>query len=229
MTRTTLLRPFSLQSSSMPIRFRQNHAVRSHRARRCLLMLSLCLGSGATTAHEGHDHGEPPPSVALPMLAPRAEASGDLFEVLVRADGPQLTLWVDRFASNEPVTTARVEIEGQGWKAVATPMTDGSYRFETPAQLRQAGSHPMVITVQLAASSGKGSNDEADLLETTLQLPAPDTAASAPSTAAAAPASLTWGAAALVAVAAMAGALWALARRRNARLRPDRGAAPTLG
>jgi len=69
------------------------------RARLCAL-LALWLLSSAAPAHEGHDHGEPPPSVALPTLAPRAEAAGDLFEVLLRLDGTQLTLWVDRFASN---------------------------------------------------------------------------------------------------------------------------------
>ena len=188
------------------------------RARLCAL-LALWLLSSAAPAHEGHDHGEPPPSLALPTLAPRAEAAGDLFEVLLRLDGTQLTLWVDRFASNEPVTGARVELEGKGWKAVATPASDGSYRLEAPAELRQVGNHPLVITVQLAGPAGQAGEGEADLLETTLQRPASNSAASAPPTPAAAAAPLTWAAAALGSVAAVAAALWALARRRHP-LRP---------
>lgn len=195
-----------------------------HRARLCAL-LTLWLLSSAASAHEGHDHGEPPPSVALPMLAPRAEAAGDLFEVLLRLDGTQLTLWVDRFASNEPVTGARVELEGKGWKAVVPPAADGSYRLEAPAELRQVGDHPLVITVQLAGSSGKAGEDEADLMETTLQRPAPNNAASAPPAPAAAAAPLTWAAAALGTVAAVAAALWALARRRHQRRPHEQNAA----
>ncbi len=180
------------------------------------LLLALGLGSVNASAHEGHDHGEPPPATTLPSLAPRAEASGDLFELLLRLDGAQLTLWVDRFASNEPVTTARVEVEGPGWKAAATPAADGSYRLDAPVALRQPGAHPLVLTVQLTGPQG----EEADLLETTLRVPDPQGAPAITAAAATKPPTqtwthspLAWGAAVLVATVILLAAGLGIRRR----------------
>lgn len=135
------------------------------------LLLAAALQAPAL-AHEGHDHGDEAPAVALPALAPRTEAASDLFELLAVLDGPQLVLWLDRFDRNEPVPGARIEVEGQGWTAVAVAAADGSWRATPPKPLG-IGSHALVFTVQAG-------NDN-DLLEATLVVPAP--AASAPPTA----------------------------------------------
>ena len=121
-------------------------------------------------AHEGHDHGDEPPAAALPALAPRTEASSDLFELLVVLDAAQLTLWLDRFGTSEPLPGARVEVEGQGWKALATAAADGSLRVALPRPLAP-GAHALVFTVQTGADN--------DLLDASLVLPPSPAAAPA--------------------------------------------------
>lgn len=134
------------------------------------LLLAAVLLAPAL-AHEGHDHGDEAPAVALPALAPRTEAASDLFELLVMLDGAQLVLWIDRFSSNEPVPGARIEVEGEGWKAVAGAAADGSWRV-TPPQPLGTGSHALLFTVQADANN--------DLLEATLVVPPPVAATVAP-------------------------------------------------
>jgi cobalt-zinc-cadmium efflux system membrane fusion protein len=61
------------------------------------------------------DHGAPPPPFSQ-SGAPRAVAATEDFEVVAVLEGKQLVVYVDRFASNEPVAKAKVEIEGAGLK-----------------------------------------------------------------------------------------------------------------
>jgi hypothetical protein len=46
----------------------------------------------------------------------RAVAATEEFEVVAVLEGKNLVVYVDRFASNEPVAKARVEVEGGGLK-----------------------------------------------------------------------------------------------------------------
>ena len=171
------------------------------------IALALALAVGLATplaplrAHEGHDHGEPPAAELLPVLAPRAEAAGDAVELLVVIDAGQLTLYLDRFDTNEPVTGARIEVESGRFTGVASSLGDGVYRMPA-APLQQPGEHALVFTVQFG--------DQADLLETTLKVAPPDAAVAMTRAAAAGPAG--WRAAVPVALSVVLGgvALWAL-------------------
>jgi len=60
-------------------------------------------------ASDGHTHGAPAPAAA-PIIAgaPRAVAATEDFEVVAILEGKQLVVYVDRFASNEPVAKAKV-------------------------------------------------------------------------------------------------------------------------
>lgn len=191
--------------------------------------LVVCLATplAPLRAHEGHDHGEPPAAELLPVLAPRAEATGDAVELLVVIDGGQLTLYLDRFDTNEPITGARIEVESGRFTGVASSLGDGVYRMPA-APLQQPGEHALVFTVQVG--------DQADLLETTLKVPPPDAAQATARAAAAAAGPAGWRAAVPVALGVLLGgvALWGVStlvargRRRPAPM-PDPRPAPDGG
>ena len=96
------------------------------------------------------------------------EAKSDLFELVATLTGGELSILIDRFATNEPVLQAQVEVESGGLKAQAKFHTDiGDYAIDDPAMLKKLstpGEHPLVITVL----AGKDS----DLLDAVLRVPA---------------------------------------------------------
>ncbi len=64
----------------------------------------LALPSQVAWTHEGHDHGAVPAAVSVPAM-PRAEAGSDTFELVAVASGGELTIYLDQFGTNEPVST----------------------------------------------------------------------------------------------------------------------------
>ena len=70
---------------------------------------SLCAAIAPASAHEGHDHEEQPPVSAGAL--PRGEADFDAFEIVAIVRGENLEIYLDRFATNEPVTGATIEVE----------------------------------------------------------------------------------------------------------------------
>lgn len=133
-------------------------------SRRTLIftLLSLLFAPVLAFAHGGEDHGDGPKPVSVANVAPRAEAQTELFELLATPANGQLTIFVDRFASNAPVTGAKVEVESGSWKAVAVAAGDGSsgsYRVAAP-QFAKPGSYPLLFTVEAGTDT--------DLIETTL-------------------------------------------------------------
>lgn len=171
---------------------------------RKLLILSLLLPV-PSFAHGGEDHGEGSKPAEVTAASPRAEAQTDLFELVATPHDGLLTIYVDRFATNQPVNDARVEIEGGHWKAVANAVEQGTYRVAAP-QFAVPGSYPLVFTVT--------AGDDADLIETTLVI-GESALANAPGNR---PSRSAWGwlSAALIAIAVAVGAL--LKRRTSARL-----------
>lgn len=126
-----------------------------------VLFLSLLVLPWSATAHEGEDHGgdAKPAVVAASSAGPRAEAQTELFELVATPSDGQLVIYLDRFASNEPVNGAVVEVESGRWKAVARAAGDGTYHAKAPT-LARPGTYPLLFTVQAGG--------EADLMETTL-------------------------------------------------------------
>ena len=75
------------------------------------LAVVLMFGfTGGVAAHEGHDHGAPPPPVST-TIAPRVEASSLVFEAVVIARGAELQVFIDTFDTNAPVAGAAVEMD----------------------------------------------------------------------------------------------------------------------
>lgn len=125
-------------------------------------LLTLLFTPILALAHGGEDHGDGAKPVSAANIAPRAEAQTELFELVATPGNGQLTIFVDRFASNAPVTGAKVEVESGSWKAVAQAAGNGSYRVNAP-QFARPGSYPLLFTVEAGTDT--------DLIETTLVVP----------------------------------------------------------
>lgn len=111
-------------------------------------------------AHEGHDHGAAK-SVVVQAL-PRAETSSDAFELVAVASVGELVIYLDRFATNEPVPDALVTVEAPQGSVDAKPASDGTYRLSAP-WTGSPGRYDLIATVT------KGS--ETDILAFTLEIP----------------------------------------------------------
>jgi cobalt-zinc-cadmium efflux system membrane fusion protein len=130
------------------------------------LMLVLALLPISVVADEGHGA---PPSAPHATLAPRLEAHSESFELVGVLEGEKLILYLDRFATNEPVTGAVIEIESGAFKAMAQSSGEGIYTASVAA-LTKPGQYALVFTIRAA--------DETDLLNGTLGVPPPPGASS---------------------------------------------------
>jgi hypothetical protein len=116
-------------------------------------------------ASDGHTHaGETPAPVPVTASAPRAVAATEDFEVVALLEGKHLVVYVDRFASNEPVVKAKVEVEGAGLKGLASEAAPGTYVMDLATALPPA-KHALTISIE--------AGDSADLLSATLDTSQP--------------------------------------------------------
>ncbi len=102
-------------------------------------------------AGEGHDHGDAPPAAAG-ASSPRVSSSSDLFELVGVLEGGEMVIYLDRFATNAPVTDAKIEVEVGTAKGLAEAQPDGTYHFNHAA-LGQAGTVPVSFTVTAGADT----------------------------------------------------------------------------
>jgi hypothetical protein len=109
---------------------------------------------------DGHTHAAPEP-IPVVTLSPRAAAATEEFEVVAAIEGKKLVVYLDRFASNEPVTKAVVEIDGGGLKGVAGEIAPGTYTLNL-ATAMSPGKYPLTIAIE--------AGDTTDLLTTTLDI-----------------------------------------------------------
>lgn len=116
-----------------------------------------------TAAHEGHDHGAPPPPVSK-TIAPRADASSADFEVVVVARGKLLSIYLDTFRTNEPLDGATVEIDTPSGVLTPRPVANepGSYEVEAPF-IASPGKYDLALTINV--------RDTIDILAATLTIP----------------------------------------------------------
>ena len=98
-------------------------------------------------AGPGHDHGdEGAPAAEAAPPAPRFEAASDAYEIVGRVEGDALRLWLDRWASNEPVTKAGLTLTVGQRRAAVAAQADGTYLAELP-EADSAGTYPVLVTV----------------------------------------------------------------------------------
>ena len=114
-------------------------------------------------AGEGHDHGEAP-AAATGTAAPRLTSHSDLFELVGMVEGNEMKIYLDRFATNEPVTDAKIEVEIGNIKGIAAAQADGSYIFKNDVFTK-----PGDLSVSFTIIAGK----DADLLAGDLKIDGP--------------------------------------------------------
>ncbi|WP_440109682.1 hypothetical protein [Acidovorax sp. BL-A-41-H1] len=138
----------------------------------CMAALLLVLaGNPALAAPGAHGpNGEhldaPAQMVAGNDAVPRFEASTEAFELVGRLQGGVLSILINRFATNEPVLNATVEVETGNLKAPAKFGADmGDYAIDDAGMLKalaSPGDHSVVVTVL--------AGNESDLLDGTLTI-----------------------------------------------------------
>lgn len=130
-----------------------------------LITLFLSFGDIRSFAHEGHDHGETKPKPEIEVADPRFAVETTLFQLVGRANGQKLTLYLDHFASNAPVLSAIVDITAGVDNQVAQEVSDGTYEI-TSDWVATSGTHDLIISVT--------AGDEADLMLAQLVVPEQD-------------------------------------------------------
>lgn len=172
-------------------------------SRSALAALALsCAASAPALADDGHNH-DAAPAAAEGQASPRVQAHSDLFELVGVVEKGQMTVYLDRYATNEPVANAKIEYESGANKGVAAPQPDGTYVVKFDA-LSKPGELPFSFSI----SAGS----DADLLAGELHIEDPH--------AQEAEASRPWARWAAYGAAALATAAAALfARRKFARRR----------
>lgn len=181
--------------------------IRKHFVLMTVALSALAHAGG--DASDGHSHGEATKPSMTADIGPRASAQTEEFELVAVLEGGKLTLYLDRFATNEPVADAQVEVESGTLKAAAIQAAPGVYSLPGEA-FANPGKYPLAISVQ--------AGDSADLLSVTLDLSRAVTSA-APA-AGAAPV-ISWGnwavGGAAGALLLCGAALVAVRRRKNSR------------
>lgn len=131
-------------------------------AARVAALICALLGATPLLAHEGHDHAAAPPVLA--NTSARAEAESSAFELVAVPRDGQLEIWLDRFATNEPVEGASIAIETPDGQVEAKP--DGGVYRAPAAWAARPGRYDLIFTV----SAG----DDMDVLATSLIVPPPN-------------------------------------------------------
>src|SRR5712691_5190007 len=132
------------------------------------LVVGLGLGAAPRTAAGHGDDAAAPPSPGV-RLSPRLVARSGDFELVGAARGRTLSIYLDRFADNQPVTGAKLDVEADGQTMSARAEPNGTYTL-TANWVAQTGRHAVIVTIV----SDQGS----DLLAGTLDIPSAPAAAS---------------------------------------------------
>ena len=132
-----------------------------------VLLAVLMLVAVPALAHEGHDHGAPPTPVSI-TIAPRVDASSTTFELIAVYRNNALTIFLDRFSTNEPVPGATIEVDTPKGVMTAKESSDGTYVL--PAEWAKGGSaYDLIFTVTAGA--------DLDVLTGSLKVPGEQTVA----------------------------------------------------
>jgi cobalt-zinc-cadmium efflux system membrane fusion protein len=140
------------------------NSMRSIAALTCIA--AFLLIPSVLRAHEGHDHDDSARAALASSTYPRVTAQSELYEVVGILKGERLLIYLDRAATNEPVTDAKVRVTiGDGEAIDAAPAETGIYAVSSP---RLSGTGSVEVVFAITASSGD------DLLVGAMTLPKAD-------------------------------------------------------
>ena len=126
-----------------------------------LVFLALMSWTTPALAHGGEDHGAP--AAEMPASnQPRATATSEDYEVVAVLKGGALLIFVDRFADNSPVTTAKLTVTVDVTELRPELTKDGVYRLQS-GLFAQHGKHDLIFAIEDGAKS--------DLLITSIDIP----------------------------------------------------------
>lgn len=130
-----------------------------------LLVLAFAPALAGPGAHGPNgEHLDDPNPMRPASALPRIEAHSEAFELVAELRTGELAIVVDRYASNEPVLGAKLEVESGPLKAVAAFRAEqGDYAVTDGALLKALatiGEHGLVFTLV--------AGQESDLLDGTL-------------------------------------------------------------
>ena len=110
----------------------------------------LLLSAAAASAHEGEDHSEEAQNATA--TAPGEASTGGRFvaqagglELVAAASGHDMTIWIDQWADNAPVTNARVNVTVDG-RSIEARAINGTYILDS-ASLDTPGAHRLSFAV----------------------------------------------------------------------------------
>lgn len=122
--------------------------------------------------HGDEDHGEGSRETELvPSASARLALESELFQLVAMAKDGTLTLYLDRFSTNEPVAGATIEVTAGTETALAEEMSPGTYRLT--GDFLHEGQQGLIVSIV--------SGSDADLLLGELAIPAQNTDRAAPS------------------------------------------------
>jgi len=113
-------------------------------------------------AGPGHDHGPAAAAGAAAPPSPRAIANSESYQFVGIVEGEVLVIYLDRFATNAPVTEAELEVTIGDQAHKAELQKNSTYEVSSPL-LRTAGEHAVLVSIQESAAS--------DLLVTSVAIP----------------------------------------------------------
>lgn len=99
-------------------------------------------------ADDGHDHAHAPSAPAAEGMSPRFEAHSQHYEAVGLLQGDELSVMVDRYATNEPVLDAQVALKSGTIKSVGQFHADhGDYSFSSQP-FAKPGTYPIALTIR---------------------------------------------------------------------------------
>ena len=124
-------------------------------------MLAMSPALAGPGAHGPNGEHLDSPAASAGAVLPRVETFTEAFELVGQLSGGELSIMIDRYATNEPVLNGVLEVQYKNLKAKASFHADmGDYAVDDAAFLKAMkapGEHALVITI-LAGS-------ESDLLD----------------------------------------------------------------
>lgn len=127
------------------------------------LAVALSLSLSSALAHGDEDHGQPPTLPGSALSLPNTASQSADFELVAQLNGNNLTVYLDRFADNQPVLKASIEVQSDAFTARLQEIAPGTYQASAAA-LNTPGEHSLVFTVL--------AGEQSDLLDAVLNVSA---------------------------------------------------------
>ena len=116
-----------------------------------LWLLTAC-GSFGAHAHGDADHDHGPPAAAAAGSLPRLATKSEAYELVAILDGERLTIYLDRFEDNSPVTDAKITVTIDGESVAAEPAADNTFALTSK---RFGGNGSVELIFDIKAPGGR--------------------------------------------------------------------------